>query len=89
MLQWPSLFVWDSFHGHLGDDTKRTPKEMKTHLTVIPGGLTSVLQMLDVSVNKPFRDNIRKLYTQWMTEGRHEMMPTGKIRRPSTEMMWD
>jgi hypothetical protein len=24
-----------------------------------------------------------------MTEGRHEMMPTGKIRRPSTEMMWD
>jgi hypothetical protein len=54
--------VWDCFHGHLGDDTKRTPKDMKTDLAVIPGGLTSVLQMLDVSVNKPFRD-IRKLYT--------------------------
>ena len=69
MLRKPSLLVWDSFHGHLGDDTKRLLSEMKTDLAVIPGGLTSVLQPLDVSVNKPFKDNIRKLYAQWMAEG--------------------
>jgi hypothetical protein len=78
--------VWDSFYRHLGDDTKRILTEMKTDLAVIPGGLTSVLLPLDMSVNKPFKDNVRKLYTQWMAKGGHELMPTGKIRRPSIEM---
>jgi hypothetical protein len=64
--------VWDSFRGHLEDDTKRILTEMKTDLAVIPGGLTSVLQPLDVSVNKPFKDNVRKLCTQWMAKGKHE-----------------
>ena len=71
----------------IGDDTKRLLSEMKTDLAVIPGGLTSVLQPLDVSVNKPFKDNIRKLYAQWMAEGGHSLTPTGKIRRPSIELM--
>jgi hypothetical protein len=62
---------------------------MKTDLAVIPGGLTSVLQPLDVSVNKRFKDNVRKLYTQWMAKGGHELTPTGTIRRPSNEMMCD
>jgi hypothetical protein len=63
LLGRPSLLVWDSFRGHLGDDTKRIFTEMKTDLAVIPGGLTSVLQPLDVSVKRPFKDNVRKLYT--------------------------
>jgi hypothetical protein len=62
---------------------------MKTDLAVIPGGLTSVLQPLVVSVNKPFKDNARKLYTQWMAKGGHEVTPTGKIRRLSIEVMCD
>jgi hypothetical protein len=65
LLRRPSLLVWDSFRCHLGDDTKRILTEMKTDLAVIPGGLTSVSQPLDVSDNKPFKDNVRKLYTQW------------------------
>jgi hypothetical protein len=54
----------------------------------MPGGLMSVLQLLEVSVNKAFKGNTGKLYTQWMTEGGHEIMPTGKMR-PSSEMMCD
>jgi hypothetical protein len=42
LLPRPSLLVWDSFRGHLGDDTKRILTEMKTDMTVIPGGLMSV-----------------------------------------------
>jgi hypothetical protein len=38
-------------------------------------------------MNKTFKDNIRKLYTQWMAEGGYEMMPAGKIRGPSTEII--
>jgi hypothetical protein len=36
LLQQLSLLVYDSFRGHLGDDED----EMKTDLTVIPGGLS-------------------------------------------------
>jgi hypothetical protein len=89
LLRQPSLLVWDSFCGHFADDTKRILTEMKTDLEVIPGGLTLVLQPLDVSVNKPFKDNVRKLYMQWMAKGGHELTTTEKIRRPSNEMMCD
>ncbi|KAJ4436451.1 hypothetical protein ANN_19084 [Periplaneta americana] len=87
LLRKPSLLVWDSFRGHLGDDTKRFLTEMKTDMAVIPGGLTSVLQPLDVSVNKPFKDNMRKLCSKWKTLGGHSLTPTGKFRRPSVGVM--
>ena len=31
----------------------------------IPGGLTSVLQPLDVCLNKPFKDRVRKMWSEW------------------------
>jgi hypothetical protein len=62
LLQQVSLLVWNSFHRLLGDETKMILKEMKINLAITTGALTSVPQLLDVSVNKPFTD-IRKLYT--------------------------
>lgn len=83
----PSLLVVDSFRGHLEKGVRRRMEEMRTDIAVIPGGLTSVLQPLDVSINKPFKDNVRRLYTQWMADGNHNLTPTGKIRRPSIDML--
>lgn len=34
----------------------------------IPGGLTRKLQPLDIAVNKPFKDNLKKCYTQYQLE---------------------
>ena len=45
----------DQFKAHVTESTKRLASKLKTHLAVIPGGLTSQLQPLDVSVNKPFK----------------------------------
>lgn len=28
--------------------------------SIIPGGLTSICQLFDVAINKPFKDNLRK-----------------------------
>ena len=53
-----SLLVLDSFRGHLVDSVKYLFKEDNTHLAVIPGGLTSRLQPLDVSVNKSFKSKV-------------------------------
>lgn len=37
--------------GHLVDDVNEQLSEGKTHLVIIPGELTSILQLLDLSVN--------------------------------------
>lgn len=83
----PSLLVLDSFRGHLVDSVRTELKERRTEIAVIPGGLTSLLQPLDVSLNKPFKDNVRRLYAEWMAAGDHDFTPSGKIRRPSVEVL--
>lgn len=53
-----SLLVLDSFSAHIVDSVKRRFSEKHTNIAVIPGGLTSRLQPLDVSVNKSFKTKV-------------------------------
>jgi DDE superfamily endonuclease/Tc5 transposase DNA-binding domain len=53
-----SLLVLDSFSAHIVDSVKRRFNEKHTNIAVIPGGLTSRLQPLDVSVNKSFKTKV-------------------------------
>ena len=55
-----SLLVWDSFSAHLGDSAKQLLKGNRSTQAVIPGGLTSLVQPLDVCLNKPFKDRLRE-----------------------------
>ena len=50
-LNQPSMLVLDAFKGHVTDSVKDQLRKMKTELVVIPGGMTSVLQPMDVSIN--------------------------------------
>lgn len=52
------LLVLDSFSAHRTDVVKKRFSEKKMNLAVIPGGLTSRLQPLDVSLNKPFKAKV-------------------------------
>ena len=45
-----SLLVYDAFEAHVTDPVKAAFKRENTDLAVIPGGLTSLLQPLDVSL---------------------------------------
>jgi hypothetical protein len=56
----PAMMVYDSFQGHLEESVKDNLKQHNFHLAIIPAGLTSICQPLDVSINKPFKDNMRK-----------------------------
>jgi len=57
-----SLLVLDSFRGHLVDSVKQKFNEAATNMAVIPGGLTSKLQPLDVAMNKSFRSFVSVNY---------------------------
>lgn len=61
-----SLLIWDMFRGHLTDTVKRTLRDLKTNIAAIPSVLTSVLQPLDVCINKPFKYRLRNLWNDWM-----------------------
>ena len=53
-----SLLVLDSFRDHLVSSVKQKLHEKATNMAVIPGGLTSKLQPLDISINKNFKSNV-------------------------------
>lgn len=84
-----SLLVWDMFRSHLTNETKKHLKRSNTATAVIPGGLTSVLQPLDVSLNKPFKDRIRDEWNQWMMEGEKTYTKGGNLRAPSLDVLCD
>ena len=61
-----ALIVWDQFRAHRTDPVMKKITQLKTQVAVIPGGLTSQLQPLDVSINKPFKSFIRVEWNKWM-----------------------
>ena len=65
----PKMMVYDSFRGHLVESVKKKFRENGFDLAVISGGLTSICQPLDVAINKPFKDNLRKVWHLWMANG--------------------
>ena len=77
-LNQPSMLVLDAFKGHLTDSVKNQLHKMNTELVVFPGGMISVLQPMDVSINKPFKDRLRQQYLTWILDPAREL--TGKTK---------
>ena len=76
-----TMMVYDSFRGHLKESVKTKFRDNGIDLAVIPGGLTSVCQPLDVTINKPFKDNLRKEWHIWMAGGGAGVTAAGNLRR--------
>ena len=66
-LNQSSVLVLDAFKGHFTDSVKKQLCKMNTEL-VIPCGMTSVLQPVGVSINKPFKDRLRQQYLTWILD---------------------
>ena len=71
-----------SVEGTCNRINKRLATKLKTHLAVIPGGLTSQLQPLDVSVNKPFKGFTREEWAKWIEAPTHYVTLTGRVKQP-------
>ena len=81
-----SLLVLDAFRCHKSAHIKELLKdEYRTTLSIIPGGMTSILQPLDVSVNKPMKVMLQRRWNEWYAEGEHTFTPSGSMRKPTLE----
>ena len=66
-----------STHGRF---CKKSCKTGKTDLAVISGGLTSILQPVNVSIYKPFKDTVQHFWNQWMLIGDKTFTKGGNMR---------
>ena len=86
-----SLLVMDSFSAHLTEAVAANAKKNKVRTVIIPGGCTSVLQPLDVCLNKPFKAILRRLWQHYMMEEAEELerkrvkgdTPASKVKIPA------
>jgi hypothetical protein len=63
----PILFL-DSFKVHLLGSVADAIQGLGVKLEIIPPGCTGLVQPIDVGINKPFKSNMRKIYTEWLLE---------------------
>ena len=61
----PLLFL-DSFKVHLLDSVANAIQGLSVELEIIPPGCTGLMQPIDIGINKPFKANMRKIYTEWL-----------------------
>ena len=78
-----SLLVWESFRAHLTDPLKQALPQTNTDIAVIPSRLTSVLQPLNVCLNKPLKDCMRERWMTWIVEGEKSFTLAGNVKAPS------
>lgn len=76
------MLILNGFRGHATDSVKSSMESMDTDMVIIPGGLTSQLQVLDVVVYKPLNDSVRAQYSNWLLAGNLALSPTGNAKKP-------
>ena len=83
------MLVFDHFKVHVTQSAKAIAVDLKTQLAVIPGGLTSQLQPLFVSVNKPFKALMKKAWLLWIQSAGNDLTPTDWIKKVSIAQVCD
>ena len=78
-----SLLIADAMTAHKDQNVQSHLNQNGAHIAIIPGGLTSKLQPLDIAVNKPFKQFIRQEWDKWMQSGEHDFTPSGRLKRAS------
>jgi hypothetical protein len=77
-----SLLILDAFSGHLKVNVQEALREANVTTIIIPGGCTSRVQPLDVSLNRPFKDILKGKWEEYMQETAKEH-DHGRIPTPS------
>ena len=71
----------DAFSCHKTDDTKALLHQTNTDFINMPGGMTTLLQPLAVSINKPFKDGLCRCLSDWIMSGEKTYTKSGRMRK--------
>ena len=87
----PALLFLDRCKVHLDDKVTEAFKQCNTTTIFIPVGCTSVLQPLDVSLNKPIKGHLRRQWSDYMIQKSDEVeqqeTTVEKIPPPSKQLI--
>jgi len=78
----PLLLLLDEFSGHLGDEVTAAAARMNVHIIYVPAGLTCVCQPADVSWMKPFKANLRLLWTRQIMQQLRDSPNEFRLTKP-------
>ena len=72
----PALAIFDYFHGQTTPDFYSPLKQYNIIPILIPANCTDKLQSLDVSLNKPLKDEVKKRFQAWYANEIQEQLKT-------------
>lgn len=75
------LLIFDFMQTHLTDTEKSACKKTLATIAAIPGGLTKILQPLDITINYAFKCEIHKHWKEWICSGTHSFTKSGYMRK--------
>ena len=82
----------DSFRAHITNAVKQAFIRGNTVPAVIPGGCTSKLQPLGVSVNEPVKSDMRKRWTNFIRKAAESISKendnTSRIKIADKQQLW-
>lgn len=61
-----TLLILDKFKGYMTSAVRPAIADLNTELEFVPAGYTSKLQVMDVGLNKPFKDRLCQEVDDWM-----------------------
>ena len=77
-LKEKNILVMDDASMHKIPEIKRSVELSESKVMMIPGGLTKYLQPLDVSINKPFKEETRRKYNEHCIENTNQKFHENK-----------
>jgi len=75
------VLLLDQAPSHKAKATLEKLANLGIQLQLIPGGTTSLVQPVDVGINKPFKDRLRSYWWQWVIANATLENPSPKPRR--------
>ena len=78
-----TLLIRDRFPGHMKESTAHLLEERNVFQLFIPGGRTGDCRLLDILINKLFKQIMRDLYHKWRTEKEQKATKTGNMEPPT------
>ena len=73
-----ALVIFDTFKGHTGNEMESLMLKNNIVSVIVPSNCTDALQPLDLSVNKPLKDNLRSKFQSWYSEKVSKQMDSAK-----------